>query len=134
MRDAHAGIGSHLKHRMASRLAALLLAAGALSGCSGGQVSDPANSNWEWLGNSPEMQHHASLSTINTGNVDDLELAWSVEMPNVDGLVGNPLIKDGVIFQGGPSGTIFANDVRTGKLLWSYEDTADFSHTSLSGY
>ena len=134
MRNAHAGIGSQVKHRVTSHLTAVLLAVGALYGCSSYKVSDPTNTDWEWLGNSAEMQHHADLTTINADNVGELELAWSVDMPHVDGLVGNPLIKDGVIYQGGPSGAIFANDVKTGKLLWSYEDTADFSKTSLSGY
>ncbi len=134
MRSAHATFGSPYKLRGLRRLAALLIAVAALHGCKGGKPADPQNSDWEWLGNSAEMQHHADLSTINVDNVGDLELAWWVEMPNVDGLVGNPLIKDGVIFQGGPSGAIFANDVKTGKLRWSYEDTADFSKASLSGY
>ncbi len=110
-----------------------------LASCSGNNADEPddaapQNTDWEFLGNTPEMQHHAPLSTINTENVDQLGLAWWVEMPAIDGLVGNPLVKDGVIFQGGPSGQIFANDIKTGKLLWSYEDTADFSDTSLSGY
>jgi PQQ-dependent dehydrogenase (methanol/ethanol family) len=134
MREVVAKIGARLNRRMMARLATVLLAACALQACSGGKASDPANSDWAFLGNSPEMQHHAGLSTINSGNIDKLDLAWSVEMPGVDGLVGNPLIEDGVIFQGGPSGSIYANDVKSGKLLWSYEDTADFSKTSLSGY
>lgn len=36
------------------------------------------------------------------------------------GLVGNLLIQDGVVFQGGPKGQVFANDLRTGKLLWHF--------------
>lgn len=128
-------MGKRRAKATATFLAWALIASSALiGGCSRQGAADPKNSDWEFLGHGPEMQHHASLSTINVDNVDQLGLAWWVEMPGVDGLVGNPLIKDGVIFQGGPSGQIFANDVKTGKLLWSYEDTADFSHTSLSGY
>ncbi len=120
--------------RMVPTVAATLLSGAVLVGCVSAASQDPRNTNWEALGNSPEMQHHADLSTINRDNVGQLDLAWWVPMPNLDGLVGNPLIADGVIYQGGPSAAIFANDIKTGKLLWSYEDTADFSKSSLSGY
>jgi quinohemoprotein ethanol dehydrogenase len=134
MRSFGPGIVSLNQQRFVLGLTAALLTIGALHGCSSERTSDPKNNDWEFLGSTSEMQHHAALSTINADTIDELELAWSVDMPGVDGLVGNPLIKDSVIFQGGPSGAMFANDVKTGKLLWSYEDTADFSNTSLSGY
>ncbi|MEY4377925.1 MAG: hypothetical protein RJB26_2475, partial [Pseudomonadota bacterium] len=49
-------------------LLALLVAA-----CGGGA---PANTDWEFLGNSPEMQHHAALARIDRSNVGTLDLAW----------------------------------------------------------
>ena len=79
------------------------------------------STDWALLGNSSEMQHHSELDEINTETVSDLGLFWSVDLPTKDGLVGNPLIQDGRIFQSGPQGKVFANDVRTGKLLWTYE-------------
>jgi quinohemoprotein ethanol dehydrogenase len=89
------------------------------------------NTDWDLLGNSSEMQHHSDLDEINTKNIGQLELAWSVEMPTQSGLVGNPLIKDGVVFQGGPGGLIFANDVRTGKELWSFLPEPKIEEASL---
>lgn len=88
-------------------------------------ASDARSTNWELLGNSPDMQHHSGLSQINTETVSDLGLAWAIDLPTRDGLVGNPLIRNGRIFQGGSQSQVFANDLQTGKLLWTYEPLAD---------
>lgn len=79
------------------------------------------STNWTLLGNSSEVQHHSRLDQINTKTVQRLGLVWSVDLPTKDGLVGNPLIQDGRIFQSGAQSKVFANDVRTGKLLWTHE-------------
>lgn len=112
-----------------------LLAAGVVTGCS--RPSEPRNSDWALLGNGSQMQHHAALTQINRESVSKLGLAWAVDMPTSYGLVGNPLIEDGVVFQGGPGGRIFANDLKTGKLLWqfaaTYRDDAP-DHQSFGGF
>ena len=107
-------------------LLALLVAA-----CGSGA---PRNTDWDLLGNSPEMQHHAALGQIDRSNVGELELAWWTEMPTPYGLVGNPLIKDGRVFQSGPGGHIFATDLRTGKLLWEFEPKVDLAKASFASY
>lgn len=94
----------------------------------------PANTDWALLGNSPEMQHHSDLVEINRKTVEKLGLAWWIEMPTVYGLVGNPLVQDGVVFQGGPGGSIFANDVRTGKQLWTFQADYDLTNASFQAY
>ncbi|MYE84282.1 MAG: PQQ-binding-like beta-propeller repeat protein [Gammaproteobacteria bacterium] len=81
----------------------------------------PGSTDWPLLGNSPEMQHHSDLDQINTETVARLGLVWSVDLPTLDGLVGNPLIKDGRIFQSGSQSKVFAHDLRTGELLWTHE-------------
>lgn len=107
-----------MKILQTTTLALSMLAAG----CSGG--GDPANTDWALLGNGAQMQHHASLTQIDKESVGKLGLAWAVDMPTAYGLVGNPLIEDGVVFQGGPGGQIFANDLKTGTLLWHF--TAEY--------
>ncbi len=108
---------------------AITLAA-SLAGCGQG-TSSPATTDWELLGNSAEMQHHSNLSEINADTVKDLGIAWVADIPSVDGLVGNPLVKDGVIFQSGPRGFAVANDVRTGKQLWVAQPEVDYSSSSI---
>jgi quinohemoprotein ethanol dehydrogenase len=97
-------------------------------------VASSANTDWALLGNSPEMQHHADLAQINRDTVGKLELAWWTEMPGGSGLVGNPLIRDGIVFQSGPGGQVFANDVRTGKAVWSFTPEINLSGTSFANY
>ena len=84
-------------------------------------ASESRTTDWALLGNSSEMQHHSELDQINTKSVAKLGLVWAVDLPTLDGLVGNPLINDGRIFQSGSLSQVFAHDLRTGELLWTYE-------------
>ena len=88
-------------------------------------VKDSESTDWELLGNSSEIQHHSGLSQINTETVSELGLAWAIDLPTRDGPIGNPLIKNGRIFQSGSQSQVFANDLKTGKLLWTYEPLTD---------
>src|ERR1051326_9544449 len=94
-----------------------------MAGCSRASANTQ-DTDWVLLGNGTQMQHHADLAQINKDNIAKLGLAWAVEMPITYGLVGNPLIQNGVVFQGGPGGRIFANDLAAGKLFWNF--TAQF--------
>ncbi len=128
-----------MRHTLTILLAVCVLGAGAQHAAGNPQASSPPkttdsspaqkrnNTDWELLGNSSEMQHHSSLNQISSASVARLGLAWSAEIPSPDGLVGNPLIKDGVVYQSGARGRMFANDVRTGKQLWVYEPKYEFS-------
>lgn len=109
---------------MAMSASALALLAAACS-------RDPRNTDWPLLGNGSQMQHHADLRQINAKSIRKLGLAWAVEMPTTYGLVGNPLIEGGVVYQGGPGGRIFANDLKTGRLLWQFQ--ADYPEGSTDG-
>ena len=84
-------------------------------------LSAEANSNWSTLGNSSNMHHHTDLEQINKSNLNELGIIWSVDLPTQDGLVGNPLISNGRIFQSGSFSRIFANDLKTGELLWVFD-------------
>lgn len=106
-----------------------------LAGCGiGDQSTQKTNTDWEFLGNSSEMQHTSDLKVINKENIGSLGLAWWVELPVSDGLVGNPLVKDGIVFQGAPNGQIIANEVKTGKLIWSFKDDNAQQGSSFAGY
>jgi quinohemoprotein ethanol dehydrogenase len=117
--------------RGAATILVLSLAGAALSQA---PATTAANTDWLFLGNGPDMQHHAELGQINRVSVRKLGLAWAVDMPTPNGLVGNPLIKDGVIYQGGPFGQIYANDLKTGKQLWVFKADMPVAGTSFSNY
>ena len=104
----------------------LIVAAAALASwtCASVVTAAPAgNSNSEWplFGNNNEQQFYSPMTQINDKNVKQLGLAWSADIPATDGLVGNPLVVDGVVYQSGSLNRVYANDVRTGKLLWVFD-------------
>jgi PQQ-dependent dehydrogenase (methanol/ethanol family) len=87
----------------------------------GGASASSSEAEWRLIGLNAEQQHHSPLADITDKNVDKLGLAWSVELPTKDGLVGVPLVADDVIYESGSMGRVYANDVRTGRLLWSFD-------------
>jgi PQQ-dependent dehydrogenase (methanol/ethanol family) len=94
-------------------------------------ATDEANTDWSLLGRTADMQHESPLKQINAATVKNLGLTWYADMPSPDGLVGNPMVVDGVVYQSGPSGRAYANDLRTGKLLWQYTAKVDLERMGL---
>lgn len=83
--------------------------------------------DWPLLGGDVNVSHNSGLSQVNTRNIGELGLAWIGELPSKDGLVGNPLVEGGRVFQSGAGAKIHATDLKTGKLLWSYAPDIDFT-------
>jgi quinohemoprotein ethanol dehydrogenase len=108
-------------------LVAALSAASAAETPAGLSAPLPAsNSEWRLIGGGSFEQHFSRLRQVNETTVKDLKLAWFADMPTVDGLTGIPMVADGVVYQSGALGKVWANDVRTGKLLWSYDAQIKF--------
>jgi len=96
---------------------------------------DAAPSEWRVLGGNSDVWHYSALKQITDKNVGALGLAWKADIPSRDGLSGNALVADGVVFQSGPLGRIYANDVRTGKALWRFTPDMTFDEkTSLAAF
>ncbi len=89
---------------------------------------------WRLIGRDPDQHHFSPLHQIDASNVGKLALAWYADMPVKDGMVGVPLVAAGKVFQSGPLGTAFANDVRTGKLLWSFDAHIGFPMNVISSW
>ncbi|HEU4485643.1 MAG TPA: PQQ-binding-like beta-propeller repeat protein [Povalibacter sp.] len=102
------------RRNISRRLGVLL--AGAL--LTQGATSAPAE--WTHLGGNAQSNQYSELDQIDSKSVTSLGLLWYSDLPIGEGLVGNPLVMDGVVYQGGPYGSAVATDVRTGKTLWSF--------------
>jgi PQQ-dependent dehydrogenase (methanol/ethanol family) len=90
---------------------------------SAGLASGPANPAGDrgWvLGGNAEGWQFDDQAQINDQNVSRLGLAWAADIPSPAGLVGMPLVAGGVVYQSGPGGVVYANDGRTGKMLWQF--------------
>jgi PQQ-dependent dehydrogenase (methanol/ethanol family) len=92
------------------------------------------DTDWPLLGNNAQMQHYSPLSEINEKTVTNLGLAWSADVPSLDGLVGNPLVAAGAVYQSGPQGRVYANDVRSGRLLWRFDAKTNFEGDAYPAY
>jgi PQQ-dependent dehydrogenase (methanol/ethanol family) len=91
------------------------------------RAGEPAtNGEWRLIGQNDEGQHFSALEQINSHNVQHLGIAWVADMPTEDGMVGVPLVANGMVFQSGSLGSVYANDARTGKLLWTYKADIKF--------
>ena len=77
--------------------------------------------NWLSYGRTYSEGHYSPLSHINAGNVRQLGLAWSLELPGQRTLEATPLAVDGVLYFTGSHGKTFAVDARSGKRLWEFD-------------
>ena len=118
--------------RLLTSIALLTTATLLLGSCGGGGAGQ---AEWRLLGGGSDQQYFSANSEIDESNVGKLGLAWYADMETGDGLVGNPLVADGVIYQGGPPGKIYANDLETGKSLWVFSPEFEYAeNTSWTGY
>jgi PQQ-dependent dehydrogenase (methanol/ethanol family) len=81
----------------------------------------PAAAEWSLLGRTPEQHHYSPLQSINERNVGQLGLAWFADLPTTDGLLANPLVENGLVYEIGAYSRVWALDVRSGRLVWSYD-------------
>ncbi|WP_129778363.1 outer membrane protein assembly factor BamB family protein [Peristeroidobacter soli] len=90
-----------------------------------------AETDWKYLGGSPQSNQYSALAQIDSKNVASLGLLWYSDLPIGEGLVGNPLVADNAVYQGGPYGSAVATDIVTGKTLWSFVPNLGLERYSL---
>jgi quinohemoprotein ethanol dehydrogenase len=106
----------------------------ALTACGANYDNSAEDPDWPLDGRDEGNTHFSPLEQINANNVGELGIAWVVDIPTPDGMVGTPLIADGVIYQTGSMSRIFANDLKTGKLLWEFGPEIVFSGAQAPGW
>ena len=83
--------------------------------------ADNTPENWVTYGKNYAEDRFSSLTQINTENVGKLGLAWTLNLETTRGIEATPLVVDGIMFLTGPWSKVFAVDVRTGKMIWTYD-------------
>ncbi|MFT7220657.1 MAG: quinohemoprotein ethanol dehydrogenase [Candidatus Azotimanducaceae bacterium] len=81
--------------------------------------SEPGN--WLAHGRTYDEQRFSPLDEINADNVSELGLAWYFDTDTNRGLEASPIVVDGVMYTSGSWSVVFANDARTGELIWAYD-------------
>ncbi|GGE39135.1 alcohol dehydrogenase [Halopseudomonas oceani] len=87
------------------------------------------NDGSEWLSydRTWSQQRFSPLQQITTENVDQLGLAWSIDLDNTRGLEATPLYHEGVLYTSLSWSRVLAVDAETGNILWSYDPGVDKS-------
>jgi len=107
-------------------LAIAVAALALLAGCGGGSDDDSSSSDANLSGdaysNVDLASTRASDSKINSGNVSELEEAWSLPIKGV-GVYGSyastPVIVNGVIYSQDLESNVQAIDLESGEVIWS---------------
>ena len=76
--------------------------------------------NWLMYSGTLDSQRFSRLDQINVGNVDDLELKWAYQIPQIDRAETVPLVVDGVMFITEAPSNVVAVDAATGRPYWRY--------------
>ena len=90
---------------------------------------------WNKYGANYENNRYSSLTQIDTGNVAQLQVAWTYHCGDADTLTQiqvNPVIADSVLYGVSPKLKLFALNAATGKPLWIF-DPFDTTVTEVKG-
>ena len=83
--------------------------------------ADDEPGNWLAHGRTYDEQRFSPLDQITADNVSDLGLAWYFDTGTDRGLEASPIVVDGVMYTSGSWSVVFANDARTGELIWQFD-------------
>ncbi|HEY5054557.1 MAG TPA: PQQ-binding-like beta-propeller repeat protein [Acidobacteriaceae bacterium] len=98
----------------------------AVAAIAGGAVSPAQQGRTTWhdyLGG-PDSSHYSALKQINTGNVKNLDVAWSYPTGDETTYTFSPVVVDNVAYVAAKGGALVALDATTGKELWVHAFTA----------
>ncbi len=84
-----------------------------------GADSEPGN--WLAHGRTYDEARFSPLTQINDSNADELGLAWWFDTQSNRGLEASPIVVDGVMYTTGSWSVVFANNAKTGELIWKYD-------------
>jgi PQQ-dependent dehydrogenase (methanol/ethanol family) len=118
----HVNAGAGTRHALLAIFVAIAIVIPvAIAGGGKLDVEAARPGDWAMLGRTANQHHYSPLDQINAHNVNSLGLAWHIDLPTQDGLLANPLVADGLVYQIGGYSKVWAIDVRTGKLRWSFD-------------
>src|SRR5215831_6647014 len=78
---------------------ALATALTVVSAADGRSADESSAGDWNMLGRTSEQHHFSPLKSIDASNVGRLGLAWHADLPTADGLLANPLVDGGLVYQ-----------------------------------
>ena len=95
-------------------------------------VAGAQQSDWPLHGRDAAETRYSPLDRINTGNVGQLGVAWSWEIPRAGArLETTPIVVDGVLYGTAAFSFVFALDAVTGEEIWRWDPA--IPHERLGG-
>lgn len=83
--------------------------------------ADAERGQWLTYGRTYNEQRFSPLDQINDQNINQLGLAWFVDLPTNQNVETTPLMVDGVLYLTLPWSEVLALNARTGQQLWHYD-------------
>ena len=85
-------------------------------------IADPQrNSEWLAYGRNHSETRFSPVDDINTESIARLGVDWYLDLPDAVGLIGTPLVVDGILYFAGNMNVIRAVDATSGALLWKHD-------------
>jgi len=85
------------------------------------KAADTTPGDWLSYGRNYSEDRYSSLNQITKDNLDQLGLAWTLELDSTRGIQATPIVVDGIMYFTGPWSVVYAVDARKGKTLWTYD-------------
>ncbi|MCB0688163.1 MAG: PQQ-dependent dehydrogenase, methanol/ethanol family [Saprospiraceae bacterium] len=85
------------------------------------KITQGIDQDWLTHGLNYQENRYSTLDQIKKENLDQLGLAWSLDLGTRRGIEATPIVIDGIMFLTGPWSMVYAIDVRKGSLIWTYD-------------
>lgn len=84
--------------------------------------SPPGPGDWpQWGWDLQQHRVNPNESTISSGNVASLGMAWQQRIPGPDIYQASPSVANGIVYIGSVAGLLSAYNATTGALLWTFQ-------------
>ena len=93
------------------------------------------DSGWQVSGGTKKSEHYSSFNQIDTGNVKQLQVAWTYHTNDADFVAHsqiqcNPIIVNGILYGTTPRLKLFALDAATGAQKWVFNPARNTNSTA----
>lgn len=83
--------------------------------------ADQNQGDWLSYGRNYREDRYSELNQIKPENLEQLGLAWSIDLGTKRGIQSTPIVVDGIMYLTGPWSVVWAVDVRKGEVIWKHD-------------
>lgn len=84
-------------------------------------TAEADGANWMSHGRTYDEQRFSPLDDVNAETIEDLSLAWYVDLNEKRGIEATPIVVDGVMYTTSAWSVVYAIDAATGDVKWTYD-------------